>query len=85
MRLARIKFAHFFNGPKVLAVDAMMLSLQLLQKSLFINGLSCHVTLVHNALYRQRMPMRVALDPRNVGGSKVVEIMASRQEKVPLK
>ncbi|CAG5115282.1 unnamed protein product [Candidula unifasciata] len=69
-------------GMEVVAVDSMLSSLQLLQRSLFINGLSCHVTLIHNALYRKQMQMRVALDPSNVGASKVVEILEFRRHKI---
>ncbi|GFO40765.1 hypothetical protein PoB_006727000 [Plakobranchus ocellatus] len=74
-----------YMGMQVLAVDAMMSSLKLLQKSLFINGLSCHVTIVNNALYRERMTMRLSLDPINVGGSRVVELLASREDKITQK
>ncbi|BFY99310.1 hypothetical protein BsWGS_02350 [Bradybaena similaris] len=69
-------------GMEVVAVDSMLSSLQLLQRSLLINGLSCHVTLIHNALYRKHMQMRVALDPSNIGASKVVEILEFRRHKI---
>ncbi|KAH9523773.1 hypothetical protein Btru_040891 [Bulinus truncatus] len=69
-------------GMEVIAVDAMKDSLRLLQRSLVINGLSCHVTLIHNALYRQRKQLRLAVDPSNIGGSSVVEIIKSRKKKI---
>ncbi|KAI8774318.1 hypothetical protein BgiMline_014146 [Biomphalaria glabrata] len=72
-------------GMEVIALDAMMDSLQLLQRSLAINGLSCHVTLIHNALHRQRKQLRLAVDPTNIGGSSVVEIIQSRKKKIPKK
>ncbi|XP_059145812.1 uncharacterized protein LOC131932936 [Physella acuta] len=69
-------------GMEVIGVDSMMLSLKLLQRSLFINGLSCRVTLINNALYSKRVPMRVAVDPSNVGGSTVMEILENRKDQI---
>ncbi|CAL1544808.1 unnamed protein product [Lymnaea stagnalis] len=70
-------------GMEVVAVDAMLKSLKLLQRSLLINGLSCHVTLIHNALHRKRQQMRLAVDPSNIGGSSVVDILEFRRDKIP--
>ncbi|XP_035825830.1 uncharacterized protein LOC101860018 isoform X2 [Aplysia californica] len=68
---------------KVVAVDAVMPSLRLLQRSLLINDLSCPVTLIHNALYKSRKKMRVVIDPTNIGGSQVAEILDFRKDKIP--
>ncbi|XP_005099016.1 uncharacterized protein LOC101860018 isoform X1 [Aplysia californica] len=71
------------HGIEVVAVDAVMPSLRLLQRSLLINDLSCPVTLIHNALYKSRKKMRVVIDPTNIGGSQVAEILDFRKDKIP--
>ena len=61
---------------QVVAVDAMLSSLKLLQKSLLLNDLSCAVTLVHNALHRSHKKMKIHHNPTNIGGSQVLDINA---------
>ncbi|KAL8573980.1 hypothetical protein ACOMHN_029427 [Nucella lapillus] len=59
------------QGHKVLAVDPLESNLQLLHNSLVQAGLREHVTLLLNALADRPGPVRVRLNPSNIGGSSV--------------
>ncbi|CAG5119528.1 unnamed protein product [Candidula unifasciata] len=65
-------------GMEVIAVDTMLDSLRLLQRSLVMNDLTCPVTLVHNAVHRKREKMHLVIDATNVGGASVREVPADK-------
>ncbi|BFZ16412.1 hypothetical protein BsWGS_19451 [Bradybaena similaris] len=67
-------------GMEVIAVDTMLDSLRLLQRSLLINDLTCPVTLVHNAVHRKRMKVRLVVDATNLGGTGVRELADNHQK-----